>query len=95
MATSGRQVEALPTASQETSPACSETQTPSGMTETRSTNMTTATQTLVQSQTADMKSIVATALLGLGIILFAGFAQIEAVHNVGHDTRHAFGFACH
>ncbi|NOX72619.1 MAG: CbtB-domain containing protein [Alphaproteobacteria bacterium] len=57
--------------------------------------MTTATQTLAHSQTADMKAIIATALIGLGIVLFAGFAQIEAVHNVGHDTRHAFGFACH
>ena len=58
--------------------------------------MTTATPALEQSQsTADIKSIAAIALIGLGIMLFAGFAQIEAVHDAGHDTRHAFGFACH
>jgi cobalt transporter subunit CbtB len=44
---------------------------------------------------SDLFSIAAIAFIGLGIVLLAGFSQFEAVHNVAHDTRHAFGFACH
>jgi len=58
--------------------------------------MTTATETLTRGRSAaELRPILAIAALGLGILLFAGFAQIEAVHNATHDTRHAFGFACH
>ena len=35
------------------------------------------------------------AALGLFIVGFAGFAQIDAVHNAGHDYRHSMGFPCH
>jgi cobalt transporter subunit CbtB len=34
-------------------------------------------------------------LLGLFIIGFMGFAQIEVVHNAGHDYRHSMAFPCH
>ncbi len=33
--------------------------------------------------------------LGLMMIIGAGFAPLEAVHNAAHDTRHAFAFPCH
>ncbi len=33
--------------------------------------------------------------LGLFIIGFLGFSQIEAVHNASHDYRHSMAFPCH
>lgn len=47
----------------------------------------TSTSRLAQSLTA--------ALLGLFIVGFVGFSQVEAVHNAAHDTRHANAFPCH
>ena len=35
------------------------------------------------------------ALLGMFVIAGAGFVQISAVHNAGHDYRHSMGFPCH
>ena len=35
------------------------------------------------------------AALGLVIVLAAGFAPSEAVHNAAHDSRHSFAFPCH
>lgn len=37
----------------------------------------------------------AAAALGVFIIGFVGFSQIEAAHNAGHDYRHAMAFPCH
>ena len=34
-------------------------------------------------------------LLGLFIIGFVGFAQLDVVHNAGHDYRHSMAFPCH
>ena len=34
-------------------------------------------------------------ILGVFVVGFAGFSQIDAVHNAAHDTRHANGFPCH
>ncbi|MBE7185694.1 MAG: CbtB-domain containing protein [Methylobacterium mesophilicum] len=34
-------------------------------------------------------------LLGILVTGFVGFAQIEAVHNAGHDYRHSMAFPCH
>jgi len=34
-------------------------------------------------------------LLGVFIIGFVGFVQIDAVHNAGHDYRHSMAFPCH
>ena len=34
-------------------------------------------------------------LLGLGLVLLAGFSHVEALHNGAHDTRHSEGFPCH
>lgn len=37
----------------------------------------------------------AAALLGLFLIVGAGFAQPRALHDAAHDARHGFGFPCH
>ena len=34
-------------------------------------------------------------LMGLSIVGFVGFVQIDAVHNAGHDYRHSMAFPCH
>lgn len=34
-------------------------------------------------------------LLGIFVIGFLGFAQMEAVHNAAHDYRHSMAFPCH
>ena len=34
-------------------------------------------------------------LVGLVLLFGAGFAQISAVHDAAHDTRHAVAFPCH
>lgn len=35
------------------------------------------------------------AVFGIFMVGVVGFAQIDAVHNAAHDTRHAFAFPCH
>lgn len=60
--------------------------------------MNTASQTLQQSQAGTQSRFVQlglVALLGLFVVGFAGFVQIDAVHNAGHDYRHSMGFPCH
>lgn len=34
-------------------------------------------------------------LIGAVFIFGVGFAQIPAVHNAAHDTRHSIPFPCH
>lgn len=34
-------------------------------------------------------------LLGIFILLSAGFAPIGAIHDAAHDARHSFAFPCH
>jgi cobalt transporter subunit CbtB len=34
-------------------------------------------------------------LLGLALLLGAGFAAPSVLHNATHDTRHALGLPCH
>jgi cobalt transporter subunit CbtB len=51
-----------------------------------------ATGTSVQSRTLQLAMA---ALLGVFVIGFAGFSQIEALHNAGHDYRHSMAFPCH
>jgi cobalt transporter subunit CbtB len=40
-------------------------------------------------------SIAAAALLGLGLVFAAGFANASALHDAAHDQRHAIAFPCH
>ena len=37
----------------------------------------------------------AAALIGLGLIYVAGFAEADALHDNAHDARHAANFPCH
>jgi cobalt transporter subunit CbtB len=41
-----------------------------------------------------LQSLLAAAL-GTALLAGVGFAQVEAVHNAAHDTRHSAGFPCH
>ena len=41
-----------------------------------------------------LQSLLAAAL-GAVLLAGVGFAQVEAVHNAAHDTRHSAGFPCH
>jgi cobalt transporter subunit CbtB len=34
-------------------------------------------------------------LLGIFVVGFVGFSQIDAVHNGAHDYRHSMAFPCH
>ena len=43
----------------------------------------------------DMLAILASAAIGLGIIVVSGHLQAGALHNAAHDVRHATGFPCH
>ncbi len=40
-------------------------------------------------------ALVAAGFLGFFIVGIAGFANIAAVHNAGHDYRHSMAFPCH
>ena len=40
-------------------------------------------------------AVVVTGLLGLFILFGVGFAQLQAVHDAAHDTRHSIAFPCH
>jgi cobalt transporter subunit CbtB len=40
-------------------------------------------------------SIAFAALLGLGLVFAAGFANATALHDAAHDQRHAIAFPCH
>lgn len=35
------------------------------------------------------------AALGLALIVAAGFAETQVLHNATHDARHSAGFPCH
>ena len=35
------------------------------------------------------------ALLGVGLLWAAGFAEMPVLHNAAHDTRHSAAFPCH
>lgn len=34
-------------------------------------------------------------LFGMAMLFGVGFANVSAMHNAAHDTRHATGFPCH
>lgn len=51
--------------------------------------------TVPAARTGTILPILLAAILGVLLLTGAGFVQIEAVHNLAHDVRHANGFPCH
>lgn len=39
--------------------------------------------------------VIAALLVGTFLVLGAGFAHSNTLHNATHDARHAFAFPCH
>jgi cobalt transporter subunit CbtB len=55
-----------------------------------------STQTLTKSQAnTTVLSLIAAAVLGLGLVTLAGHVQAATLHDAAHDVRHATGFPCH
>ncbi len=59
--------------------------------------MNTASNTLASGVSAQSRTaqLLLTALLGLFVIGFVGFAQMDVAHNAAHDYRHSMAFPCH
>jgi cobalt transporter subunit CbtB len=58
--------------------------------------MQTNTRTIgVETSLRLLAAPVAALLLGLFLVLGAGFSPISVVHNAAHDSRHSFAFPCH
>ena len=53
------------------------------------------TTTLAASGSSALVQRALAAFLGLFIVGFVGFSQLEAVHTAGHDHRHSMAFPCH
>ncbi|MCK4842790.1 MAG: CbtB-domain containing protein [Methylococcales bacterium] len=60
------------------------------------TQITHVNQKSISLSSQSKKSqILASALLGITVLMAVGFAPIEVIHNATHDTRHSTGFPCH
>ncbi len=59
-------------------------------------NMNTASPVMAATSSASRATQLGlVALLGLFVVGFLGFSQLEVVHNAGHDYRHSMAFPCH
>jgi cobalt transporter subunit CbtB len=47
------------------------------------------------SPAGPLRLAIVSACVGALLVYFAGFSQMEALHNGTHDARHAAGLACH
>ncbi|QEY63031.1 cobalt transporter [Metapseudomonas lalkuanensis] len=56
---------------------------------------TALTRASSQSRSHRLLATLASILLGMSLVYFAGFSHLELVHNAAHDTRHSSGFPCH
>ncbi len=54
-----------------------------------------AVETAIDLSSSRISQVLATSVLGLVILLFVGFAPVNAVHNAAHDSRHSVSFPCH
>ncbi len=53
------------------------------------------TRTTTKTATGSLTSILFVAVLGAGMVVLAGLAQSQTLHDAAHDVRHATGFPCH
>ena len=51
-------------------------------------------KTLIASNKQFTPAVVAF-LFGAFLVIGAGFAHSDTIHNAAHDTRHSFAFPCH
>lgn len=58
-------------------------------------NPSAQTAALQESRSTIIAAASVTILLGVFLILGAGFAHSDVMHNAVHDARHAFSFPCH
>ena len=70
-----------------------ETPTPSGVTGQGAWTMTFSIARLRLD--SDTLAIAFAAMLGLGLVFVAGFANATVLHDAAHDQRHAIAFPCH
>lgn len=49
----------------------------------------------LRSEKSRILPLIMTGVLGFLVVGFAGFTQIDVVHNAGHDYRHSMSFPCH
>ena len=61
----------------------------------RMTNSVERTTLFADSRSSVIGAATAAILVGFFLVLAAGVAQPEALHNAVHDTRHARNFPCH
>ena len=54
-----------------------------------------ATTTLAATGSSALLQRAIAGLLGLFIIGFVGFSQLDVVHSAGHDYRHSMAYPCH
>ena len=54
----------------------------------------TTQQTVLSARDRTLPAFLAL-LFGAFIVLGAGFAHSNTIHNAAHDARHAFAFPCH
>ena len=51
--------------------------------------------TAVAGTESKLLSIIAAAVIGLGVVFTVGHVQAATLHDAAHDVRHATGFPCH
>jgi cobalt transporter subunit CbtB len=59
------------------------------------TQSNTVVTSSAQEKSERIKAAMMAFALGAGLVLTAGFAHSDTIHNAGHDTRHALSFPCH
>ena len=59
--------------------------------------MNTGAQSLntVSGSQSRLMQLALSALLGVFVIGFVGFAHMDVAHNAAHDYRHSMAFPCH
>ena len=59
--------------------------------------MNTGVQSLntVSGSQSRLMQLALSALLGVFVIGFVGFAHMDVAHNAAHDYRHSMAFPCH